>query len=45
MLQRLRYENILIKCETQVLEGSISDILSLTAQKLEKETVKHLLFC
>lgn len=45
MLQRLRYENILIKCETQVLEGSISDILSLTAQKLEKETVKDLLFC
>lgn len=34
MLQKL-------KRETQILEGSISDILSLTAQKLEKETVKH----
>lgn len=41
MLQKLKCEYILIKCETQILEGPISDILSLTVQKLEKETMKH----
>lgn len=38
---KLKYEYILIKRETQILEALISDILSLTAQKLEKQAVRR----